>query len=865
MRSLIVILVTILCYFNIISITYSIEDNEPEDINEYDRWRFEYTNMDKVWSTLNEVEYRKGEKNEILVAVIDTGIDTNHPDLELVQGYDFGNDDDNPMDFSGHGTHVAGIIGAELNNGNDNVIGVAPGVQILPIKVFANLGYSLNSDIVEGIDYAISKNVDVINYSVGDYYNEEIAMAFERAEEAGIVVVASASNDSNNWIDSEDYHQKFSGQERRSEVVLYPAALENVIAVGSVMKHPTKDELGISDFSNIGGIRDYKYRSIDVVAPGSNILSTNMSSDTKGRVMSGTSMAAPHVTGMVALIRAQFPQLTPYEVRDIVRTTAYDPGIVIPEGYSKMDTIGCGLIDIDAAINYSALTSLYINDVELEYDFKKYNYLVSVDSDIKELTLFGELRDESKLYFNGIECNGFDEIKVILEDQITVFNLEIEKYGIRRQYKFFVKYNQPLTSSRVKRLVIDSSVNNPIITENNMDYYVTLNPNNDLVKFKIDTYDSTDQIAIVTYDGETDYIYDSSSEIEFNLTDKTTVAAFKVKTKEGEISSYMMAFIKEDNSSGIYKPKDVETTIVTRTVSIKLDTDAVVLDYGVDAEERYKSYNFQSTVKGADKDDVEWSVDNTQYVAVDKEGIVRIKEDVPDGLGDFSVKLKAQSIVGGAVAYADILFVEKTPLGKIEFNAPYVSGYSDGTFRPRGIVTRAEVATIFAKILNLPLMDKEVVFSDVTENHWAQKYVNAVGKIGLFSGYSDGTFKPDNPISRAEIAQVFTNYWKYSNIEVNPKHVISIPDVSDDFWASNAIHRLYNSRVTSGYINNAFRPFDETLREELVYMVNRLIGRDPYRSLETSFKDVPMSYFYHGDIEAASRFYVSENDLPTNE
>lgn len=837
----------------------------PNDINTSDKWRFEYTKMNDVWDQLDNIPY----KENIVVAVIDSGIKMDHTDLNIMEGgYDFYEKDDNPWDSTGHGTHVAGIIGAKRDSGSDNVVGIAPGVKLLPLKVFSDSGNASHFAMIEAIDYSIEKKVDVINISMANVDIKEVREAVERAEAADIVVVASAGNYSNHWENSSPYHQKYSGSPSYTHDIIFPAGNMTVLAVGSVRKHPSKDEIGISDFSDVGAVIDGEYRAIDVVAPGSYIYSSSFTSTTSTRVKSGTSMAAPHVTGLVVLLRAKYPHLSAAEIRELIRETAYDPGIALPEGYTaqeRIDSIGQGLIDIDAAINYSPLKSLRLfDDTDFGYEMKKYNYLLSVDPEVTSIKLKANVANGTKIFYKGIEVDNISKIDIILDKDITVFEFEVEKFGIRRKYKFFVKFDQDPNMNQITDINIATQNLNELVSESNMDYYIRFNKNVHEVFFNVLTKATNSEISLITSAGESGFIYTSGEDIKVNLIDPTEVVAIKVRNQNGVESTHMLAFIKNDQSEIVDYPIDLEAEeiIITNRVAIKLNTDAVILDYGVDADPNYTSYDFQATVSGASKSDVVWSLDNNDYVTVDSNGLVSIKENIPTNLGDFSIKLKAQSVVGGVTEFADILFVEKTPLGKIEFFAPYISGYDDGTFRPKQSITRAEVATIFSKILNLQLdNNSEMIFSDVSDNHWAYSYVNAMYATGIFTGYSDGTFKPSAPITRAEIAQVITNYWTYSDVNVNDSHVINIPDVDDELWASDAIHRLYNSRVTSGYINNAYRPYDDTTREEIVYMINKLLGRKPIENPEPKFDDIQANYFYAGDIEAASEFYINKNKI----
>lgn len=857
MSKLSYILVVIFGLLSFSIFAFGQDKSEPEEINEYDKWRFEYTNMDLVWPLLEDIPYQKGQSNEVIVAIIDTGVDTNHPDLNIIAGYDFGDKDTEPMDVQGHGTHVAGIVGAKKNFGNDQVVGIAPGIQVLPIKVFANAGYALNKAIADGIDYAIDKKADVINISFADYYNQDIAEAMERAESAGIVVVASTSNDSNHWLEGEAYHQKYNGVPRKSDVVLFPAALDTVLSVGSVRKHPSKDELGISDFSNIGGMRDGKYRSVDVVAPGSYIKSTNLRDDNVARIMSGTSMAAPHVTGAVALLRGKYPFLSPSQIRDIIRKTAYDPGIVIPEGYNRKDTIGHGLLDIHAALNFSPLDKLITSEpVGFSFESQKYNYLINVEKGIDELTFSGDMMHGATFIYEDTEYSTINDVRVPIKDGITVFEFKVKMHNVEKSYKFFVKHNQIKDDNRVSRIVITTSGLNPSIIESNMDYYITFNQDISEVSYKVETKSTEDVYSIITLNN-VDEGNSPGIPQDITLDEKTKVIGIKV-SGQGKESMHMIAFIKNEKPKSTYTQPtgESEPIVSTSRVTLELDTDAIVLDYGPDADPNLTSYKFQAKVRGASKNDVVWSLDDDEFVNVDKDGVVTARDNIPEDKGDFSVTLTAQTVVGGQVAKADILFVEKTPLGAIEYFLPYISGYEDKTFRPQKAITRAEVATIFSKIMNLRLVDSAYQhFVDVDKSHWAYQYVEAMYRTRLFSGYDDKTFKPNAPISRAEIAQVISNYWKYYDVEIDKSHTTNIPDVDSAYWAADAIHRLYNAKVDLRYINNVYRPLDDTKREELVYMINRILDRQPSEKETSKFTDVDVNYFFHGDIEAASDFY----------
>jgi len=213
-------------------------------------------------------------KETVKIAIVDTGVQLDHPDLrtKLVPGYNFVENNAYPYDRNGHGTHVAGIAAAATNNGA-GIAGVAPRVMIMPVKVLDDSGSGEMLQVARGITYAANQGAKVINLSLGSPYSTStLQSAVQYAWERGAVIVAAAGNDGTSTPN-------------------YPADYPNVIAVAS-----TNERDGKSGFANFG-------RWVEVAAPGEEILSTY----TGGyyAYLSGTSMAAPHVAGVAALMASQ--------------------------------------------------------------------------------------------------------------------------------------------------------------------------------------------------------------------------------------------------------------------------------------------------------------------------------------------------------------------------------------------------------------------------------------------------------------------------------------------------------------------------------------------------------------------------------
>ncbi|MEN2766672.1 S8 family peptidase [Ornithinibacillus xuwenensis] len=208
------------------------------------------------------------------VAVLDTGVDYNHPDLngKVIRGYDFVQNDNYPMDQNGHGTHVAGIAAAETNNAT-GIAGMAPNTRILAVRVLDANGSGSLADIADGIIYAADAGAEVINLSLGcNCDTQTLEDAVNYAWNSGVVVVAAAGNDG-------------------VSTTFEPASYANVIAVGAVDSNNQK-----ASFSNWG-------TWVDVMAPGVDIASTYPGNSYV--YLSGTSMASPFVAGQAALLTGQ--------------------------------------------------------------------------------------------------------------------------------------------------------------------------------------------------------------------------------------------------------------------------------------------------------------------------------------------------------------------------------------------------------------------------------------------------------------------------------------------------------------------------------------------------------------------------------
>jgi serine protease len=297
----------------------------PNDPDYAKQWNLRSINVEQAW------DETKG--NGITVAVIDTGV-SRVPDLKdtkFVKGYDFVNDQIPADDDSGHGTHVAGTIAQSTNN-NYGVAGIAYEASIMPLKVLSAGRGGTVADIAEAIRFATDNGADVINMSLGGRGESNIMEeAINYAYSKGVVVIAAAGNENSNSVS-------------------YPARYAHVIGVTALDAAGEK-----APYSNFGA-------GVDISAPGGSetgmILQETIDPDTGGSAImgfQGTSMAAPHVAGVAALVKAA--GIT--EPEEVLRVLKQSARVVQDD---PLNQFGAGHLDAAAAVKLALKGQITFND-----------------------------------------------------------------------------------------------------------------------------------------------------------------------------------------------------------------------------------------------------------------------------------------------------------------------------------------------------------------------------------------------------------------------------------------------------------------------------------------------------------------------
>ncbi|MFT9488200.1 MAG: S8 family peptidase [Tepidibacillus sp.] len=292
------------------AISYVEEDGEVQAIGQLVPWGIPHVKATDVQQT--------GVKGlSIKVGIIDTGIDDTHEDLKVSGGVTFVQGTNDYMDDNGHGTHLAGTIAA-LDN-SLGIIGVAPQASLYAIKVLDQYGSGSYSDVVAGIEWAITNHMDIVNMSLGGSNSSRtLQTAVDNACNAGILLVAAAGN---------------NGYDKKGTIT-YPAKYDSVIAVGAVDQQNNR-----ASFSSVG-------RELELMAPGVSIQSTMPGGYS---TYNGTSMAAPHVTGVAALVLETYPELDNVQIRNTLNESV----AVLGDSFSY----GNGLVNAWEAVNSSGSNS----------------------------------------------------------------------------------------------------------------------------------------------------------------------------------------------------------------------------------------------------------------------------------------------------------------------------------------------------------------------------------------------------------------------------------------------------------------------------------------------------------------------------
>lgn len=821
-------------------------------------------NVTDAWK---KVSYE--ERGNITIAIIDTGIDLDHPDLQknITEGYDFIKDEainDGYVEVvdDDHGTHVAGIAAAISDNG-EGIAGVAGGVKIMPLRVIGSQG-ATSQDIGDAIKWAADHNADVINMSLGgEGYSQYEYEAVQYALGKGVTIIAATGNESNHWIKYENGDMDYEeGQERYFSSVHYPAAYSGVIGVGAVTTYNSETPI-IADFSNIGA-------KVDVVAPGVGIYSTVPDDYTS---MSGTSMATPFVSGLAALILAANNDLTPEQVQDILIESAID--IVEPLGQVGWDSYyGYGLIDGYRAFNIPRIEMELIADDLLDVEQE---ITVNITTKDYQGTIVDEVYGEAEIF---VEKYNFD--KKIWINEETLNTVADVVYG-----ESTTKIN--LYDVGIYRIHADENDDNQWIWSKSG--YVMKKPQSPIANISSGAYTATQTISLLTGTTDAQIYYtldDSNPTIESSLYEEPiTISSSKIlkaisykNNITSDISTYNYTInqnaytgsgggggggggspignksdkkdVKKDKlgkttvfidvsedriNKEIQSPEnssiiiDANTTELVDNIQVSLSSNALKKALNNSKNLIIKSNNVNLEIKpGAlnieDTKSVVKLVINEQNTdrASNPIGMNKVSKIFDFNLLEGNKKVEHFNKPIKLTVKFDVTKVKDiNRLGVYYYNEEKQEWeYVGGKINAGSTITFE--TDHFSKYI---VMEYDKTFEDI-QGHWAKNDIELMAFKHIANGISNNNFAPDRNITRAEFVTLLTKALNMKKI--NNNNVFN--DVAEDSWYKEAVIKAYDANIIKGMDDRKFGPQENITREQMATIIMNAYAYDTDEKLE---------------------------------
>ncbi|GAA4718586.1 S8 family peptidase [Brevibacillus fulvus] len=797
---------------------------------------------DAAWS------YVKGNTG-ITIAVLDSGVDYNHPDLKgnLLPGINLVNPGRSAQDDEGHGTSVAGILAAKGNN-QIGVAGVLWNAKILPIKVIDKNGSADNVDLIsQGIELAVNRGAKIILMSLeSNSYSKRLEAAVKRAEARGVLLVASTGNEGNR--------------------VAYPAAYPTVVAVGA-----------------LGSGNQPIYQSnygpeLNLLAPGSNIYTTKLGGGYG--YFSGTSAAAPQVAGAAALVWARNPKMTAVEVRQLLYQTAADleaPGWDRKTGYGLLD-VGKAVRSKLAADSGEPNNSQYGSKpfpiesqiraqlspadpidwyyMDVPYDGKVTFTASLTSSSISAMAAtFYPANKQPVTYYVG---NG--DTLIVPAKQGRMY-IKLQRSGGVNNFIYLLTSKFSIDPDSYERnndaLTARPLVGNQINVVGNFheegdtdwfSYYVRQNGRL-AVSVTADTNRIDLELKVRRQDSGWD-IHDSGtrSDPTERAVEEVTPGKYFIQLSEywsnAVNAEYKMNLTYTPEYRDTNEPNDTSRTasrllsgsLMVGTLPKQTDYDWFYFDVDkpsyvliqapmvpVSSGVRLSLYSGQAFTKPLlTQNRVAELSDAGQPVA----GIrlnkgryyIRLNSVNPIKYDPYRLVVNKQVLVDG---FRDIATHWARPeIARLSAKG-VVKGFADATFRPDAAVTRGQFASMLMKAIKANGMSVTPYsgsrrFADLSRSHWAYTDLMTAYRLGILQGYPNNTIKPDQPLTRAEMALMVA---RAQSIFMYKHSYSSYRDVSTGHWASPAIEALTSRGWLHGVNGSVFKPNQYARRGEMVVLL----------------------------------------------
>jgi hypothetical protein len=798
---------------------------------------------EKAWDVISE-------NKSLAIALIDTGVDLEHPDLKgnLLPGINLIDPGAPPQDDNGHGTNVAGVIAAVSNN-KQGISGLVWKAQIMPIKALEANGRGDEDKLGEGIRYAVDQGVKIVVLSVGLYpsspYMRDVV---QYAEDNGVLLISASGND--------------------GKSVKYPAAYPTVLAVGGV----TADNR-VEPNSNYGP-------EIDVVAPW-DVFTTQLGGGYTYN--EGTSMAAPQVAGVAALLWAQYPEFKPHQIRHMIRQTAEDIEAPGWDPYS-----GYGLVRADRALTekYSDDFNENNNQRELAKPLPRHAMIsAAISGAADEDWFFFQAPYDGKMRLRLMGDEEVKDIRMIhfASDNPTTGTAYPNAAALKSGIIIDVKKGKGWILLKTDNKNLEKTVKYRLISQ--FEIYRDAFEDNDR-QYKAYTLAAKTQKLKGTFHqvGDEDWFalhIDQSGSLRIKLwPDTIRMDLSLLVQKKGE--KPITIDIGGDGDAE-YSPNldvlpgkyyiRVKNVIydnpepVTGEYTLEIDYTSKMVDPNEPNDKPFQAVSMSnSTVytgvldKSSDVDWFSFKVEQTGLVTLDLRGIpidrlmsltlydqnqrkiafdinalemdrmsmenvlqsgtylVRLSADYPFHNQMYKLSISQQRLVAG---FKDISGHWAEEAIAAMSGKKIVSGYGSYTFAPNHSITRGEAAVMIAKAFKLT-KTKTLQYADVSKHHWAYEYIGKVSQAGIMEGYPDGRFRPERIATRAEMAAMVANAMQ---LKAKNKGPLPFTDIKKGYWAAPMLRKLKEEGWIAGYGDGTFRPEERASRAEFVSLLYSVLQR----------------------------------------
>ncbi|NEW07329.1 S8 family serine peptidase [Paenibacillus sp. SYP-B3998] len=867
--------------------------------------------MENWGKTVTELTYASNNtpqqlSSQVVVAVLDTGIDLTHMDLKnsILQGYDFINNNNTPQDDNGHGTHVSGIIAAKAHD-NSGFTGVAPGTKIMPIKVLDQNGVGTTVSMIAGIQYAIDHKANIINLSLGTSGNSKVLHdLIKQAVNSNILVVAATGNESSNWINNESGQLDNSQTDtrRKASKTNYPALYDEVISVGAI-EQLDDTSLTVADFSNT--------LKVDVVAPGVNIYSTYLKGEY--RVYSGSSQATPFVSGLAALIKANNPRISVANLTSLIENTATPmPNLNLPfdnvDRYGNnflgnKDFYGHGLINGKIPFTLPRLEivpifgtdntvtlNVYDKDIhgdktDLNFYVSLYNFSSAEDSIYRNAILSSDLNVNGSLVHvvDGKGSISFHLSASTPDAYHYIFYVDDDSYRehirsnsidlVQKPSMPQVDRNSGLYHDNIK-VALSSAPGSEIgyaLLNNDNDSAIknytgpiTINKNSTLVAFSLKNHVYSDT-AIYTY--------------TFAPPTNPPVAGggFAGGGGGGGGSSQLPPTLNADGKMTY----DLQPGYVDLLIAINSDSNEVILDartkekidiltvqFGADIIQKATKRNKSIIIRS---NEATLTIQPNTFNVENEASKIRFKvsygsvPSIPNfkavsSIYDFSLT-EGESQIAKFKAPIQVTFAYDTTKVQNPNNlGVYVLDEQSGAWNSVGgtLDGTGQITASLPHFSKYAVLEKTstddkgpVTFTDI-QSHWAQKEIEQLARKQIIDGMDDASFKPDSNMTRAQFVMLLSKALKLQS----HGSALTFADVASDSWYKESVYAAYEANIVNGVSDHNFAPTATITREQMAVMLVNAYLYTMGEKLEQIAITQEVKYSDEGSISDWARSYV---------